>query len=84
MFPSPYGESFSKYPPPPGARDGNSLHSFRPLTGNHLVNAKKILMKKRGVKSFRPLTGNHLVNQLLIVLIGYKPELVSVPLRGII
>ena len=38
--------------------------SFRPLTGNHLVNKMREYLRIiiLGGLSFRPLTGNHLVN----------------------
>ena len=52
MFPSPYGESFSKLKV---IRDGIKNHiykSFRPLTGNHLVNMKKQIKGVRNVCQF--------------------------------
>ncbi len=58
--------------------------SFRPLTGNHLVN--HIFMGALGKSfsgCFRPLTGNHLVN-LNEYMNEEQEEKVSVPLRGII
>ena len=44
--------------------------SFRPLTGNHLVNdINEQLINLYRQLSFRPLTGNHLVNRKIIMTI---------------